>query len=94
MDNHLIHATCVAINHKAVLITGASGSGKSDLALRLIKDAGATLISDDQTSLHLINGHVLASPPDTIQGLLEVRVVGIVPLPFMNDIAVALQIEL
>ena len=42
------HATSVAIQDSGIMILGSSGSGKSDLALRLI-DAGATLISDDLT---------------------------------------------
>jgi serine kinase of HPr protein (carbohydrate metabolism regulator) len=46
----LIHATSVAIDGRAVLLRGPSGAGKSDLALRLI-DAGARLVSDDQSLL-------------------------------------------
>ena len=47
----LLHATAVAIDGRAVLLRGASGSGKSDLALRLI-DAGARLVADDQSELY------------------------------------------
>ena len=46
-----IHATSVCLNNKGILILGKSGSGKSDLALRLIEQAGALLIADDRTDL-------------------------------------------
>jgi len=79
----LVHATAVAIGGRAVLLRGPSGSGKSDLALRLI-DAGARLVSDDQTRIWR-NGNVLMTrAPKPIAGLIEVRGVGIVrlePLP-------------
>ena len=47
LSSETLHASCVAINGRAVLIEGRSGSGKSDLALRLI-DQGGVLVSDDQ----------------------------------------------
>lgn len=72
----LIHATAVAIDGKGVLLMGASGSGKSDLALRLI-DRGAVLICDDYCDI--IDGNsgpeILAKP--AIAGKIEVRGVGI-----------------
>ena len=75
-----IHASCVAIGGKAVLLLGASASGKSDLALRLI-DGGAVLVADDRTILRVKNGGLNASAPPSIRGLLEIRAVGIVKLP-------------
>lgn len=72
-----IHATTVALNGNAVLLRGASGSGKSDLALRLIDD-GWDLVSDDYTELHGIDGVLYARAPENIQGLIEVRGIGIV----------------
>jgi HPr kinase/phosphorylase len=77
----LIHATAVAIvtsaGPRAVLLRGPSGSGKSDLALRLI-DAGAQLIADDQSELHSRDGLVVVRSPPAIAGLIEVRDIGIV----------------
>lgn len=72
-----IHATCVALSGNAVLLRGASGSGKSDLALRLIDD-GWDLVSDDYTELSSHDGTLNARAPENIKGLLEVRGVGIV----------------
>ncbi|MEK9678588.1 MAG: serine/threonine protein kinase [Rhodospirillaceae bacterium] len=88
-----VHGSAVSIDRAGVLITGESGSGKSDLALRLI-DEGAELIADDRVDLYAIDGNLLAGAPDTIAGLLEVRGVVIVELPHTNDIPVRLVIEL
>jgi serine kinase of HPr protein (carbohydrate metabolism regulator) len=71
-----VHGTTVALEGIAVLIRGDPGSGKSDLALRLI-DRGARLIADDRTRLDLEHGQLIASCPASIAGLLEVRGVGI-----------------
>ena len=89
----LIHATGVAIGGRAVLITGPSGSGKSDLALRLI-DRGGVLVSDDQVELSTSDVHLLASAPATIAGKMEVRGIGIVAMPHQSPVPVALLIEL
>ena len=87
-----IHACCVAIGGRGVLIAGPSGSGKSDLALRLL-DRGAVLVSDDYTLLEARDGRLFASPPGTIAGKVEIRGVGIVERPFLADIPVALLID-
>ena len=89
----LLHASCVAIANRAVLLTGASGVGKSDLALRLI-DGGAQLVSDDQTLLRQENNQLLASSPASIVGLMEIRHLGLVRMPFVADVPIALYVEL
>ena len=88
-----LHVSSVAIGDRAVLIEGESGAGKSDLALRLI-DRGATLISDDYTLLQRTDGDVIALAPATIAGQIEVRGLGIVPLPFRDSVRVALLVRL
>ena len=60
-------------------MTGASGSGKSDLALRMILEKGAVLIADDRTDIRRGQTRPVASCPETIKGLLEVRGVGLSP---------------
>lgn len=89
----LVHASTVEIGGHAVLIRGPSGAGKSDLALRLI-DAGATLVSDDQTELAVENGRLFASAPATIAGLIEVRGLGLVRLPHRDRVPVGLAVDL
>jgi len=88
-----LHVSSVAIDGRAVLIEGESGAGKSDLALRLI-DRGATLISDDYTLLQRAGGELIASPPDTIAGKIEVRGLGILLTRHVEKIPVALFIRL
>jgi len=88
-----VHATTVAISGRAVLITGPSGAGKSDLALRLI-DGGFILVSDDRTVLTRSDDRLLASAPATIAGKLEVRGIGIVDMPIVDGVPVALLVEL
>jgi serine kinase of HPr protein (carbohydrate metabolism regulator) len=89
----LIHASCVAIGGRAILIAGDSGSGKSDLALRLI-DRGGVLVSDDQTVLAVEGERLMAAAPATIAGQIEVRGLGIVAMPHRSPMPVSLLIEL
>jgi len=88
-----VHAGCVAIGGRGILIGGRSGSGKSDLALRLI-DRGAMLVSDDYTLLRGEEGGLLASAPATIAGRIEVRGVGIVPMEFTAEVPLCLFVDL
>jgi serine kinase of HPr protein (carbohydrate metabolism regulator) len=79
-DEHLYQATSVSVAGRAILIEGASGTGKSSLALALI-DRGATLVGDDGTALSVRDGQLWAAPPRHTAGLMEVRNLGIVPMP-------------
>jgi len=88
-----IHACCVAVNGRGVLLLGGSGAGKSDLALRLIDD-GAKLVSDDRTELSVERGKLWARAPKSIAGLIEVRGLGIVALPFAPKAVIALAVKL
>lgn len=92
-DLQPIHVSCVAIDGCAVLISGRSGAGKSDLTIRLI-DRGATLVSDDYTCLRVSDGRLLASPPGTIAGRIELRGVGLIERAFAESVPVALLIDL
>ncbi len=76
----IVHATCVARDGNAVLLCGASGAGKSDLALRLL-DADWQLVSDDRVHLQHTRGAIVTSSIPAIRGLLEVRGLGIVTVP-------------
>ena len=88
-----VHASTVALDGRAVLITGPSGSGKSDLALRLL-DRGFTLVSDDQTIVRREGDRLVASAPPNIAGKLEIRGVGIVEMETEADVPVALVVQL
>lgn len=88
-----LHATSVALDDRAVLISGEPGSGKSDLALRII-EAGGQLISDDYTNLMKKGDHLIASPPPKIAGRMEVRGVGIIEIAYQSGVQVALVIQL
>jgi serine kinase of HPr protein (carbohydrate metabolism regulator) len=88
-----VHATCVAIAGRAVLLAGPSGCGKSDLALRLI-DRGARLVSDDYTVLSAESGRLRASAPPTIADRLEVRGVGILSFAADPHAPVCLYVDL
>jgi HPr kinase/phosphorylase len=76
-----IYATSVVFCGHGLLLRGASGCGKSDLALRLM-DAGGTLIADDHTIVEAMDGKVYAAPPESIRGLIEVRGVGLLQVPY------------
>lgn len=88
-----VHASTVANDGRAVLITGPSGAGKSDLTLRLL-DRGFTLVSDDQTIVRKDGERLVASAPPNIAGKLEIRGIGIVEMETVGDVPVALLVEL
>ena len=88
-----LHASCVAIGNRGVLLTGASGAGKSDLALRLI-DRGARLVGDDGVMIEAFNGRLLASPGRNIEGQMEVRGLGILAFPWVSRVPLALVVAL
>jgi serine kinase of HPr protein (carbohydrate metabolism regulator) len=89
----LLHASCVAIGEAGVLLRGPSGSGKSDLALRLIDD-GAALVADDYCEVSAIGTDLMVSPPRTIAGKLEIRGYGIVTRPFVARARAVLLVDL
>mgnify|MGYP001269810703 CR=1 FL=1 len=93
MKTKEIHSTSVVLDDNGILITGDSGSGKSDLALRLI-DSGATLISDDITFCEKKIDRIILSCPSQTKGLLEVREVGIITVPFVEQIKLKMIVKL
>jgi len=88
-----IHGTSVALGGDGILLQGPSGSGKSDLALRLI-DGGARLVADDQTELSLVEGELRMSAPAAIAGRIEVRGLGILPVPTVTSAPLRLVVFL
>ena len=92
-DTLLVHGTAVAIEGEAVLLRGSPGTGKSDLALRLI-DGGARLLADDQAVLQRVNERILVRAPAPIAGLIEVRGVGILRVDPVDEAPLALIVDL
>ncbi|MCK5424439.1 MAG: HPr kinase/phosphatase C-terminal domain-containing protein [Emcibacter sp.] len=93
----LTHATGILFEGKGVLIMGPSGSGKSDLALRLMAQ-GAELIGDDYVEVsRQKDGRLIMTVPATIAGKMEVRNVGILEVAFRPtaeiDLALCLVTE-
>lgn len=102
-EEALIHGTCLSIGGEGVLLLGQPGSGKSDLALRLIDGAGtglsgasrsALLVADDQVVIRKAEGHLIASAPPALAGKLEIRGLGIAELPIERDVALRLAVRL
>lgn len=89
----VLHASCVAVDGKAVLILGQSGAGKSALALTLMA-YGARLVADDQVDLRVHDGRVIARAPSAIAGLVEARGMGILNAEVCDNAPLALVVDL
>lgn len=89
-----IHASCVCWQNRGILLLGASGSGKSDLCLRLISGQGAELVADDRVDLIVSRETIYASAPEILAGMLEIRGVGILKLPSLRRSRLDLAVEL
>jgi HPr kinase/phosphorylase len=95
-----VHACAVLVGARALLIRGPAGSGKSQLALKLIAAAQsgllpfARLVADDRIRLEPCHGRLLARAPDTLAGLIEVRGLGIRKLPYETVAVVGGVIDL
>jgi HPr kinase/phosphorylase len=97
-----VHGTCVALGKSAALIRGPSGAGKSDLALRFLFLArrgpaaieAPMLVADDRVVLARADNHLLALPPETIAGKLEVRGLGIVEVKWTREARLVLVVDL
>jgi serine kinase of HPr protein (carbohydrate metabolism regulator) len=92
-DRETVHASCIMIDGRAVLLCGGSGSGKSDLALRLL-DRGGALVSDDYTELRRDGSRLIGSAPQNIAGKIEVRGIGIVDWPAAAEAPIVLSFAL
>ena len=98
-----MHATCVAILDMGILIQGPPGSGKSDMALRLMDQPGcghggkalpAQLVADDQVMISLKGNSLHARAPLSLRGKLEIRGLGIVPVDCLSDVRLTLAVRL
>ncbi|MPQ95723.1 HPr kinase/phosphorylase [Thioclava sp. JE_KL1] len=89
-----LHASAVALDpERGVLIRGASGSGKSLLALRLMA-LGVSLVADDRVDLRTEGGALIASAPEPIAGRIEARGVGILRADHLSQARITLLVDL
>jgi HPr kinase/phosphorylase len=89
----ILHASCVAVEGRGLLILGPSGAGKSALALRLIA-LGARLVADDRTEITAETGRLTARCPAGIRGLIEARGLGLLRAPTQDEVDIALVADL
>jgi HPr kinase/phosphorylase len=95
-----IHASAVLAGARALLIRGPSGSGKSRLVLNLLHAAAggalvfARLVADDRVQLQAAHGRLVARPPATLAGLLEVRGLGILQLQYEPMAVISMVVDL
>lgn len=89
----LLHASCVAYRDGGLLILGASGAGKSSLALEMMA-FGATLVADDQVCIRSDAGRITADCPASIRGRIEARGVGILAAPAHGPVRLTLAVDL
>jgi HPr kinase/phosphorylase len=88
-----VHATTISRDGRGLLILGASGRGKSGLALQLIA-YGASLVADDRTEVFLRDDRVFARAPGSLAGLIEARGVGLLNAPTVPEVEVVLVADL
>ena len=94
-----IHANCLKIGNKGIILAGASGSGKSVLTLSLLERShwaqkDSILVSDDYTDLTSKNGKLYGQCPATLRGGIEIRGAGLYQMPFLSEVAVDFIVEL
>jgi HPr kinase/phosphorylase len=99
----ILHGTAIAIGDFGILLRGQPGAGKSSLALRMIDSTGfgtggsilkSVLVADDQVVISKVGQQVFVSPPEALAGLIEVRGLGILPVPFLSRAALGLVVDL
>lgn len=93
LDRAIVHASCVAVNGRAVLITGRSGSGKSALALSLLA-LGGGLVCDDRVALSAGADGVIATAAPAIAGLIEARGIGLIGVGYAGPASVGLVVDM
>ena len=92
-ETALLHASCVAVDGRGLLILGPSGCGKSSLALQMMA-LGAGLVADDQVVLVRQDDLLWASAPPALHGLIEARGVGLLRAEMLDGAVVHLAVDL
>ncbi len=94
LPEDFLHATLIKIKSVGILLMGKSGSGKSDLALRLIENKDAKLVADDIVIISQKGNAVYGAAADNLRGKLEVRGVGIISYPYVKQAKIDLIVHL
>lgn len=95
-----IHASAVLVGARAVLIRGPSGSGKSALAVALLRAADegrlrfARLVADDRAHVEPAHGRLLVRPAPVLAGLVEIRGIGVRNIPYEPVAVIGLVVDL
>ncbi len=93
-ESQILHASCVAVDGRGLLILGPSGSGKSALAIRLL-GLGASLVADDRTLVAATGGRLVARcPSPATTGLIEARGIGLLRAPNIEAVEITLVADL
>ncbi|QYX55819.1 HPr kinase/phosphatase C-terminal domain-containing protein [Roseovarius sp. SCSIO 43702] len=87
----VVHASCVALGSRALLIRGKAGAGKSSLALDLLS-RGASLVSDDRTEITRTGEGLRVAAPAPIRGRIEARGLGLLNAPVATDGAILIAV--
>lgn len=87
------HGSAVARDGRAVLILGASGAGKSSLALQLMA-FGAALVADDAVKVRVVADDVILACPQNIKGMIEARGVGLLSVKSVDTAALAFVVDM
>nr|WP_293572978.1 HPr kinase/phosphatase C-terminal domain-containing protein [Phaeobacter sp.] len=88
-----MHASCVDVNGKGLLITGPSGSGKSTLALQMMA-LGAVLVADDKVNVARQNDMLIATAPTVLSGVIEARGVGLLEADTVSESRIVATVDL
>lgn len=92
-DTAIIHASCVAVEGRGVLIVGSSGAGKSALALQMMA-LGADLVADDRVELRDGEDQVMADAAPNIRGIIEARGVGLLQASPIGPVSISYVVDM
>jgi len=92
-DRAILHASCVSVAMRGLLIVGQSGAGKSGLALQMLA-LGAGLVADDRVQLRMTDGQAMAEAAPNIGGMIEARGIGLLRADAIGPVPVRFVVDL